>query len=207
MLRILGGRRGLSALLMLIVLLTGVALASSCVLNPKDDNGNGKPPIDPDRNRKTTGNLIEKWLPYVYSNMDSTGYEAALDEAYTFELLPGEVDPDDPQGWWDKLEELALTGKMFKARFNSRGEKVDQIKLTLDPKSTVVDNSAERPPGEVWWRVTSFVDLLVTVDDPNDPEGVKNYVVLSDQIFVCRPDPDADSLWVIYKQIDQEPIN
>jgi hypothetical protein len=194
---------------MLIVLLIGIAVASSCVLNPKDENGNGKPPIDPDLNRKTTGNLIENWLPYVYTTMDSAGYEEALDEAYTFELLAGEVDPDDPRGWWDKLEELAITGNMFHARFDSLGRKIDRIKLTLDPKSTVVDNNnyPEKPPGEVWWKVTSFVDLLVTMDDPTDPEGILNLVVRSDQVFVCRPDPDADSLWVIYKQIDQPPIN
>ncbi|MFH1680207.1 MAG: hypothetical protein ABIH26_06115 [Candidatus Eisenbacteria bacterium] len=209
MLRIQGGRKKASTLLRILALAAAAALVASCVLNPKSDPKPIPDPVDTDRNRKTTDNLVTKWLPHVYSTMDSIKYEETLDEAYIFELLPEEVDDDDPRGWWDKTEELAIAGNMFGARFNETGQKVSRITLDLVAKNTVVDNTnyPGKPPGEVWKKVTSAVDLKVVVDDPTDPEGIINFIVISDQIFVCRPDPDVDTLWVIYKQIDQPSIN
>ncbi|MBM3320073.1 MAG: hypothetical protein FJY73_05290 [Candidatus Eisenbacteria bacterium] len=145
----------------------------------------------------------------AYALMDSTAYASYLDEEYTFELLPEEIDPNDPQGRWDRNEELDIAGNMFHGRFNSRGQQVVRIVLALDVKQSVVDNNTYpgKPAGETWYWTTCFVDLVVTADDPNDPEGIINYVVLSNQVFIQRPDPSGAERYIMYKQIDQRPIN
>jgi len=211
-------RKGNRVLLLLLVNALGIGflLAMGCALNPEEDpngnsntntNGNG---VDPTLNRKTTTNLLEEWVQDAYSKMDSVKYEQALDESYQFQLLPEDVDPDNPDvDWWDKTTELIIAGNMFNARFNEDGQSVTSIDLSIDEKLNVVDNDnyAEKPPGETWYKVTTSVDLQVIVDNPLDQDGFTNYVVLSEQIFVCRPDPDADSLWVIFRQKDQPFIN
>lgn len=212
MVRTQDGRRRLLTALLSLVIGVGGLLATSCVLAP----GGGDPDPDPgggDIDRKTIENLITKWLPDAYSTMDSTAYADALDEAYIFELLEDEVDPGIPSsGWWERSEELAIAGSMFTGRYNADGIKVDGIDLKLQLKTNpTVDNTVypDRPDGETWYKATAYVDLTVITTNPtaSDGSGIVNYIVNSDQIFVCRPDPDADSLWVIRKQTDQKPIN
>lgn len=158
---------------------------------------------------KTPAELITQYFPAVYSQMDSTAYAGLLDPSYLFELLPFSPDPTDPPAWWDLTEEMAIAGNMFSGRLNNDGQKVDRITLSMTVKTNLVDNTPypNKPEGEAWHKVTAFVDLLVVVEDPRDPEGVINYVVSSDQIFTVRPDPSHDDGWIVYKQTDQEPIN
>jgi len=145
----------------------------------------------------------------AYSQMDSVGYTALFDPAFQFELLDSEVDPDSPNPWWDLDTELAIAGTMFNARYNDAGQRVERILLELTERTTTTDTTPYpgKPEGETWHRVTTFVDLLVVVEDPDDEEGVINFVVLSDQIFVIRPDPSREVCWLVYWQEDQEPIN
>ncbi|MFH1278632.1 MAG: fibronectin type III domain-containing protein [Candidatus Eisenbacteria bacterium] len=162
-----------------------------------------------DLGRATMTLLVTEYLPQAYSRMDSASYAAALDEGYLFELLPSDVDPGDPNPWWDLEEELGIAGNMFNARYNDDGQRVDRIALEMTERSIAVDNTnyPDKPPGETWYKVMALIDLLVVVEDPNDPAGIMNFVVASDQIFTVRPDPADESLWVVYKQVDQEPIN
>jgi hypothetical protein len=167
--------------------------------------------VDPGDNTpepETPGMSIESFAR-AYTVMDSIAYASYLDEDYTFELLPHDVDPNDPLGYWDRNEELDIAGNMFHGRFNSRGQQVVRILLDLDVKQSVVDTNRylEKPEGEVWYRTTCFVDLLVLVNDPNDPIGVMNLVVRTNQVFIQRPDPSGAERYVMYKQIDQPPIN
>ncbi|MFH1680533.1 MAG: hypothetical protein ABIH26_07805 [Candidatus Eisenbacteria bacterium] len=144
-----------------------------------------------------------------YAEMDSAGYASYLDANYTFELLPEEVDSDDPRGWWDRTEELEIAGRMFNGRYNDQGQKVNRIDLTLQVKSKVVDNTGYpgKPPGEIWYKVVCFVDLKVVVEDPSDPEGIVNFIVFSNQDFIMRPDPSGAERYLVYKQKDQPSIN
>ncbi|MFH1276764.1 MAG: hypothetical protein ABIK65_00065, partial [Candidatus Eisenbacteria bacterium] len=142
--------------------LFALSLSMGCALNPSDDGGNGGGDDDPrSLDRSTTTKLITEYLPQAYSRMDSSAYEAALDDGYLFELLLSEVDPNDPNPWWDKFEELGIAGNMFNARYNDDGQKVDRIKLEMTERSNVVDNTnyLDKPPGETWWKVTALVDL------------------------------------------------
>ena len=148
-------------------------------------------------------------LARVYSRMDSLDYHGLLDSSYQFEVVPEEVDPDDPNPWWDLFEEMGIAGNMFSRRVNEAGQAVDRIRLTMDERANAVDNTPypDKPSGEEWRRVTALVDLLVVVQDPNDPEGFLNFVIASNQQFVVRPARDDSTTWTIYKQVDQEPIN
>lgn len=208
MIRSLDGIRSLAALA--LVLLLFAVPYFGCALNPSEkDPGETIPIVPGELDRTTRTNLITKYLPTAYTQMDSIAYDEALDEAYIFELLPDDEDPSAPPEWWDRIEELRVAGNMFGARYNNHDQKVERITLSMTVKTDAVDNTnyPGKPPTEIWYKITAFVDLLVVVEDPSDIEGVVNYVVSSDQIFTVRPDPDADSLWVIYKQADQEPIN
>ena len=158
MVRYFRGINGLPALL--IPICVGLLIFFGCALNPDDDD-NG--PIDTiptgtyDRKDKTK--LITEYLEHVYATMDSSGYEEALDEPYLFELLESEIDPDDPTEWWDKGEELDIAGRMFNARYNDAGQRVERIVLDLTDRTTVVDNTnyPDKPPGATWYQVTAFV--------------------------------------------------
>lgn len=187
-----------------------LALAFTFACNDDDDNGNPAGPGGDELSLPATPTeLITVYFPAVYSEGDSAAYEAILDSAYVFELLPDEVDPSDPNPWWDRREELGIAGNMFNGRFNEAGQRVDRIILGLTERSNVVDNTAypDKPSGEEWRKVTALVDLLVVCEDPVDAEGVINFIVNSNQIFTVRPARDDGSTWTVYKQVDQEPIN
>jgi hypothetical protein len=153
--------------------------------------------------------MITHHFVNAYVEMDSASYASLLDSSYTFELLDYEPDPDFPQGWWDRAEELAIAGNMFKGRSNPEGQFVADIDLALQIKSSVVDNTRypEKPEGEVWKKITTFVDLRVIADDPQDPSGTISFIVNSEQIFIVRPDPAHASRYLVYRQIDQPSIN
>jgi hypothetical protein len=158
---------------------------------------------------ETPGAMIERDFSAAYSTRDSLRYAFLLDSRYRFTPVPDDIDPEDPFEYWTLDEELAIAGRMFAGRANPRGQSVNRIKLVLDVKSSVVDDTSdpERPPGEIWHKTTTFVDLLVTVDDPRDPEGIMHYVVLSDQVFVTRPDPARADRHLVVRQEDRHPIN
>ncbi|MFH1681682.1 MAG: carboxypeptidase-like regulatory domain-containing protein [Candidatus Eisenbacteria bacterium] len=153
--------------------------------------------------------LIELDLPRAYSTMDSARYAALHDSRYRFTLLPEEVDPDDPLPYWDLGEELTIAGRMFSGWENADGRSVDRIALDLLAKTVVVDTTSypEKPPGETWHKVTAVVDLKVVTEDPSDPEGIINFIVLSDQIFVVRPDPAIEGRYLIVRQNDRPSVN
>ena len=182
----------------------GVACDEEAVFEPPEN----EEPEDTLRNSTTS--LIEQHFTAAYTSMDSAAYEEALDASYQFQLLPEDVDPDNPdQAWWDKTTEMIIAGNMFSGRPSGDGQEVRFIDLALDERLTVVDNDAyeQKPAGETWYRVTTSVDLQVVVEDPRDQEGYTNYMVLSEQIFICRPDPDDGEKWVIFRQLDQPFIN
>ncbi|MFH1279214.1 MAG: carboxypeptidase-like regulatory domain-containing protein [Candidatus Eisenbacteria bacterium] len=158
---------------------------------------------------ETPAAIITEDLPTAYSREDSVQYAALLDSRYRFELLTWEVDPNDPNPWWDLTEELRIAGNMFSHRYNDDHQRVDRIKLEMTERSMtpLVDVYPDQPGGETWHEVTALVDLLVVVEDPDDVDGVINFVVTSDQIFVVRPDPGHEGRYLIYRQTDQEPIN
>jgi hypothetical protein len=189
-----------------LLVVAGLACDEEALLEPPEN----EEPVD--TLRDSTTSLIEQYFPDAYSRMDSAAYEEALDASYQFQLLPEDVDPDDPdQDWWDKSVEMTVAGNMFHARANDEGQEVKLIRLFLDEKLTVVDNAAyeQKPAWETWYRVTAGVDLIVTVEDPGvgDGSGITNYVVYSEQIFTCRPDPDEEGKWVVFRQQDRPFIN
>ncbi|MFH1679906.1 MAG: hypothetical protein ABIH26_04600 [Candidatus Eisenbacteria bacterium] len=171
--------------------------------NPADTGGNGNPP------GPETAEMSIRSFAREYAERDSAAYASYLDADYTFELLPEEVDPNDSLGYWSRSEELAIAGTMFHGRSNDRGWKVNRIDLDLVGKSMSVDNTGYpgKPAGEVWYKVTAAVDLKVVVDAPSDPEGIINFIVLSEQIFIMRPDPSGAERFLVYKQKDQPSIN
>jgi hypothetical protein len=65
----------------------------------------------------------------------------------------------------------------------------------------------EKPADETWYQIITTLDLRMTVEDPNDDDGITNYIVSSERIFVCRPDPEADSLWVVFREIERPFVN
>ncbi|MFH1313218.1 MAG: hypothetical protein ABIJ00_08320 [Candidatus Eisenbacteria bacterium] len=175
--------------------------------DPEDIVGPDPGYNEPDRSSPTK--LVTEYFPWAYTTMDSIAYEAALDEAYVFVPIPGEVDPGDSNQVWGRFEELRIAGIMFNARYNSNGQRLTMINLGMTERLNVVDQTdyPDKPQDEEWRKITVLVDLLVVVEDPSDPEGVVNFIVIANQIFVVRPDPDYVGKWVIYRQIDQEPIN
>lgn len=158
---------------------------------------------------ETPGEAVTVDLPLAYNRADSTLYALLLDSRYRFHLLPQDVDPNDPNDWWELAEELKIAGNMFNARYNDDGQRVDRIRLDQTERSTtpIVDSLPDQPGGETWYEVVVFVDLLVVVEDPLDPEGVVNFIVASDQIFVVRPYPGQEGRYLIYSQEDRQPIN
>ncbi len=187
---------------------------SGCVLSPSsggngDGNGNGNGG-GAKADRSTRQKLLEDYFKEVYNSQDSTGYEAMLDDRYEFENLP--ADPDDPLTVesWDKADELRIAGRMFSGWENPEGKKVQAIDLRILFQSEKESNTffQDQPDGETWYDVVTEVDLTVTVNDPaaSDGSGIVNKVVFSNQNFVVRPDPDAEGMWVIRRQVDQDAI-
>ncbi len=160
--------------------------------------------------QETPADFLDQFVE-AYGQGDSVRYGGMLDSRYRFELLDIDIDPVDLDSTWDRATELEIAGRMFNARYNQEGQRVERIVLDLTEISTVIDRTdyppEEKPPGEIWYKVTAFVDLLVTVIDPDDPEGAIHFVVLSDQIFILRPDPQNEGRYLLVRQIDQEPIH
>jgi hypothetical protein len=84
------------------------------------------------------------------------------------------------------------------------------LDLSLDLLSAVEDTAyyPDKPAGESWYRVTTFVDLFLLADNPNalDGSGITNLVVNSEQDFVLRRDPGGSGRYLVCRQMDLEPI-
>jgi hypothetical protein len=169
------------------------------------DPGDPNPPVD-----ETPATFLANFAK-AYSQRDSTGYAAYLDSSYLFELLPNEVDPDMPNPWWDRTEELIIAGRMFKGRYGEGNVKVNSISLALTLKTVVEDHTQYqgKPEGEIWYKVTADVDLRVIAEDQGatDGSGITHFIVNSSQIFVIRRNPSDPGRYLVYKQTDQEPMS
>ncbi len=201
--------RAVLLLFCFILLLAG----SGCILSPSEggggDGGGGGGGTKADRS--TRQKLLEDYFKEVYNSQDSTGYEAMLDERYEFESLPS--DPDDPltAETWDKREELRIAGRMFSGWENPDGKTVQAIDLKILFQSEKETNTffQDQPDGEKWYDVDTEVDLTVTLHVPpseGDGSEILNKVVFSSQKFVVRPDPDESGMWLIRRQVDEQPI-
>ncbi|MFH1681683.1 MAG: hypothetical protein ABIH26_13710 [Candidatus Eisenbacteria bacterium] len=144
----------------------------------------------------------------AYAAMDSALYASFLDARYRFELLPQDVDPDSTP-FWGTATELKIAGRMFGGRWSDNGARVNRIALDFGPAEVLIDTTSYpgKPAGETWHRVTALVDLKVAAEDPEDPEGIINFIVISYQVFVVRPDPFHPERYLVTHQIDQEPLN
>ena len=188
----------LSALLFLLL---------SCMI--EDDAKKLTGPSTPDITNSSPDSLIMAFEE-AYSSRDSSAYATLLDSAYTFWNLEEEIDGVwYPGEWWDLDEELTIGGRMFSGWANESGANVQSISLNLHISSNTVDTTAYpgKPEGETWYRIITSVDMIIVVDDPESCDGIMNYIVLCNQIFVVRPDPANEGLWVIYRQEDQHFAN
>lgn len=182
----------------------GLLVAIGCALNP--DDGKDPPPVEvPDYSRAAPDSLIA-FFAEAYQSKDSTNLDACLDSSYTFLNLEELIDDEwYPGEWWDREEELDIAGRMFSSWANQSGASVQSIDLILSVSSNTVDNTNHpgKPPGEEWRKIIASVDMTIVVDDPESADGVMNYIILSNQIFICKPDYVHEGLWTIYKQEDQ----
>jgi len=197
----------------IFVVLSAVAvlLPAGCGDDLPPDPGNGHGGPSPGVNRESAENLIENYIPACYSTMDSVSYEKALDESYQFRRLSEDAEPDSPDvEWWDKEEELARIGRLFNARYNDQGETIRMIMLTLDVRlqtKVSAEDYPEKPAGETWYQVITTHDWMITVEEPDSAEGIRNDIVFSERTYICRPDPDGEGLWVVYREIENPFVN
>ena len=166
-------------------------------------------PVTPERTNSTPDSLI-MLFEEAYNSRDSSAFAALLDSSYTFWNIVEEIDGVwYPGQWWDLDEELMIGGRMFSGWANENAASVQSITLDLIISSNTVDTTAYpgKPEGETWYRIITSVDMIIVVDDPESCDGIMNYIVLCNQIFVVRPDPANEGLWVIYRQEDQHFAN
>ena len=162
------------------------------------------PPPEPEPNSSPDSLIMA--FEEAYASRDSSAYAALLDSAYTFLNLEEEIEGVwYPGELWDLDEELTIGGRMFSGWENGSGVNVQSISLDMIISSNVVDNTAYpgKPEGETWRKIIASVDMIIVVNDPSVGGGIMNYIILSNQIFIVRPDPLNDGLWVVYKQEDQ----
>lgn len=157
--------------------------------------------------QETPADFLDQFVE-AYSQGDSARYAGMLDSSFRFELLDSDIDPGDPNPWWDLATELEIAGRMFHGRPNDSGETVHRIALSLYPGPARIDTVTEgRPPEETWYRVDTDIDLLVTADYSGPEYDLINYVVLSGQTFVLRADPQNEGRYLMIRQIDRPPIH
>jgi hypothetical protein len=189
---VLGSLRSLGVM----AAVSGLALSLSC-------GGSTSPDEEPAPLQSPIAFLVDFATAYTFR--DSTGYAALLDSGYAFELIPGEIEEEDSTGTLDRVEELRIAGNMFEKRVDAEGRSLRDLALRFILKGTVLDETPYpgKPSEETWLRVTTFADLLVVVNDPNEPLGYFPLTVASEQIFVLRRDPAGSGRLLVVRQIDR----
>ncbi|MFN0152087.1 MAG: hypothetical protein ACKVU1_15405 [bacterium] len=185
--------RGAGAILCVAILALG-ALVSGC-----SDNVGEIPPMEQDDDdaplRTTPIELLTSYFETAYSNRDSILYTAMLDSAFTFEFLQADADSLrdvlGEENFWGRTLDLRSTGSLF------RNSDVTSITLNL----AVNANSVYLGQDCVGCRKleTTVTLRVATVGDGTEP---LIFTVDSPQTFIAKLNT-ADSLWVLWQQIDR----
>ncbi len=168
------------------------ALVAGC---GDDDDANPMEPIDETPSRATPSDLLTEYFETAYASRDSALYGAMLDSAFTFEFLQSDADSlRDVLGennFWGTTLDLKSTGTLF------RNSNVTGITLNLQVNA----NSVYLGQDCVGCRKleTTVTLRVATVGDGTEP---LIFTVDSPQTFIAKLNA-ADSLWVLWQQIDR----
>ncbi|MFN0152086.1 MAG: hypothetical protein ACKVU1_15400 [bacterium] len=152
-------------------------------------------PIDETPSRATPSDLLTEYFETAYASRDSALYGAMLDPGFTFTFLQADADSlRDVLGsdnFWGRTLDLNSTGSLF------RNSDVTGITLNL----LVNANSVYLGQDCVGCRKleTSVTLRVATVGDGTEP---LIFTVDSPQTFIAKLNT-ADSLWVLWQQIDR----
>lgn len=190
-------------ILLLTALLLSVFAGCGGDSNPSDPGAANEPPPG----RATIDSLITAYFPYYYSRRDSAKYHAMLLDGYRFQKLP--EDPDNLViEFWDEIEEMRIAGRMFRGTRNDEGQAVQGMMLQIRDLTISPSDDPEEPDGIEWFEVDSSIELRVTIDDQNQPEGSDRlfFEVKSPQTFLVAPDPLSPGDWALVRQLDRAPL-
>lgn len=158
--------------------------------NPMDTN------VEPPE-RNTPGTLLTDWFERAYNEQNSAFYEEALASDFTFNFLADDAEslrtilgPDD---FWDKTKDLQSTNGMFD------DSTVRSVLLNI----TVNQNlEYQGDDCEGCRQLQTTVVLRVVTEPPGATEPLE-FDVDSPQVFITKPDPDSNGVWVLFRQNDQ----
>jgi len=160
-----------------------------------DADENPMVPVDETPSRATPVDLLQRYFETAYASRDSALYAAMLDPEFKFEFLQADADSlRDILGsdnFWGRTLDLRSTGFLF------RSPDVTAITLNLQVNNNneyVGENCAGCRQLE-----TTVTLRVATIGDGTEP---LIFTVDSPQTFVAKLDT-ADSLWVLWQQIDR----
>lgn len=184
--------------LVLAALVGAACFVSSC---GGDDDPAPMEPIDETPPvRSAPESLLTSWFERAYNTQDGALYDEMLDSTFTFRFFSDDVDSFgtvlglDVNGAWDKTNDLRSTNNMFNASTVSLVDLEITVHLNSPYSGGDCDNCRELVAG---------VDLHVTTNPPGEDELILD--VVYDQVFIAKRDPADTTLWVLFRQIDQNP--
>jgi len=150
--------------LLLCTLALGVATLSSCIFDPKQDDG--PPPVD---NRKFQDlservHVLEN-LELAYNRRTITKYDELLDVNFTFHYTDGDVGGGGVPVQWDRAEEVLVNTRLFDPNY-SGANRCKSIFMDVRIEdglkwSTVEANDGS---GEEWFTTTLFYNFSIKAE-------------------------------------------
>jgi hypothetical protein len=185
--------------LVLAALVGAACFVSSC---GGDDDGPIQPPDETPPVRNRPDSMLTSWFERAYNTQDADLYDEMLDSVFTFKFLPADADSFgiilglDDNDSWSRSKDIQSTSKMFDDN-QVTSVSLDFVSITNNPY-TGGDCDGCR-------ELTASLELNVTIDEPGSDEPLE-LILEGSQVFLAKADTaDAETLWVLFRQIDQEP--
>ena len=82
------------------------------------------------------------------------------------------------------------------------------VTLTVKIQTEIrAEDYPEKPVGETWYEMITDLDWVITVEESGSDGGIRNDIVFSERTYICKPDPDEEGVWVVYREIERPFLN
>jgi hypothetical protein len=135
-----------------------IAGVSSCIFDPKNDDGKEPPPPDVTFLPLTEKDNVLVNIERAYVARRIEKYEEVLDDEFTFFLSSGDVGGDIPEQW-DKSEEILLNTRLFDKTYAAKPCQKIEMDIRTEEGLSWTEFTPASAPTETWYTTTVYYEF------------------------------------------------
>ena len=147
-------------LCILVVLIAGL---SSCIFDPKKDDGKEPPPPPYKFLALTEKQNVLLNIEGAYTQRRIDKYDEALDDGFTFFLSSGDVGNNLPEQW-DRSEEILLNTRLFDKTYAAKPCQKIEMDIRTEEGLQWTEFTPEGAPSETWYSTTVYYEFRFEIN-------------------------------------------